>query len=265
MIKDWRLLKKIYGEEGEEVVDSRDLTEKELLEYVGPDSEIRAEFNAFRRFRDEEALMKHVKNYSDAQLRKLVMLFSAFSLHSKALIVGIEALNRFPDDPELLTLTLRAARHVDRGGAGQHLLVKLIFKIPRAKLDYGGYQEALWFLLPNAAEDHELCRELLKDYSAKLEKDEHADLPDEIAYWLLLSELELALGNREAADNALETLFEKLPPDWKALGGEVSPAQLRDMIDRCYQLGRDYMREFELVKRAWAMRRRLAHRAPEEA
>ena len=264
MIKDWRLLKIIYDKDGEEEVDARDFTEKELLEYIGPDSDLRAEFNAFRRFRDEEALMENVKHYSDEQLRKLVMLFSAFSLHSKALIVGIEALNRFPDDPELLTLCLRAARQVDRGGAGQHLLVKLIFKIPRSELSYEGYQEALWFLLPNAAEDCELCRELLKDYSARLKKDHCADLPDEIAYWLLLSELELSLGHREAAGSALETAFEKLPPDWKELGGEVSSAQLRDMIDRCYPLGRDYMREFELVKRAWTIRRRLAFRAPEE-
>lgn len=265
MNRDWRMLKMFYGDNGDEEIEPRDFTEKELLEYIGPDSEIRAEFNAFLRFRDEEALMEHVKNYEDVQLRQLVRLFSAFSLHTKTLIVGLAALERFPDDPELLTLALRAARHVDRGGAGQHLLVKLIFQLPRSKLGYDGCQEALLYLLPNAyEEDRALCRELFAHYKDKLENDHRADLKDEIAYWLLLSEMELALGNREMADSALGTAFEKLPPDWKALGGEVSSEQLREMIDRCYQFGRDYMKEFEWVNRAWALRRKLALQAPEE-
>ena len=63
MIKDWRLLKMICDEDGEEEIDTRDFTEKELLEYIGPDSEIRAEFTAFQRFRDEETLMENVGNY----------------------------------------------------------------------------------------------------------------------------------------------------------------------------------------------------------
>lgn len=255
MIKDWRILKRVYDENGEEEVESCDFTVKELLEYVGDDSEIWAEFNAFRQFRDEEALMENVSHYKIDQIVRLITLFNAFSLWSKGLIVGLEAISRPKEKmnpklyPYLLTLTLRAARHVDPHGVAQHLFVKLIYDIPKEELDYDAYQEAIQFLLVSPREDYEICKALLEEYHDRYKNDTE--------YWLYLGELEYALENFEEADDALSMVFERLPDDWKECGEEMTPRKRSELIDRCYQLGRDYAREHELVKRAWKLRRLL--------
>ena len=197
--KDWQILKCLYNSEDgyEDECSSEVYSEREILEYIGTDDVIRAEWTAFQLFRDEGELRKHVADYPVESLQKLMMTFICFDQFSKALLVGKEGLKHHPNDPQLLTYCLRAASHADRGGAGQHLFVKLFYDIPREKLPNDGYQEAVRFLLPTAKMDEALCRELLKDY--------HHFYPSNQEYWLLLSELELALQNNTDAMAALKS------------------------------------------------------------
>lgn len=257
MIQDWHILKTGIDTVGDEEEDEcTENTYRDRMTRVGPDCFVRAAFRDHRRLRDEEALLANVPNYSDEQLRKLVALFNIFGICSKGLIVGMEALKRYPDDPYLLARALRAARHIDRSGLGSNLFVRLVYAVPRDQLDVDGYQEAIRFLLPSAEQDHELCRELLGDY--------HRFFPDDAAYWLFLCELELALGNRAAAGDALKTAFDRLPSEWKDLGENASPRELGKLVDRCCEAGRDYEREHEAFQQARELRRRLEQSSPQE-
>ena len=192
--KDWQILKCLYNSEDgcyEDECSSEKCSEREILEYIGTDDVIRADWTAFQLFREDDELRKHIADYPVNSLQKLMMTFICFDQFSKALLVGKEGLKHHPNDPQLLTYCLRAASYSDRGGAGKHFFVKLIYDVPREKLPNDGYQEAVHFLLPTAKMDEALCRELLKDYRHFYPLDQE--------YWLLLCELELALKNNADA------------------------------------------------------------------
>lgn len=250
MMKDWNNLKRLMFEPGGEVDETQRCLEKEApQEPPFSDERTLAAFLAVQPTPDERTLMKTVCHYTDDQLQKNLLLYNCFSDWTKALIVGLEALKRNQNEPYLLTLCLRAARHTGCIEIGRQLLARLICDIPRDQMDCDGYLEAIRFLLLSENPDHALCRELLGDY--------HARFPDDLEHWLLLSELECALGNDAAASAALKTVFDRMPPGWKACGEAPSPGQLKEMVDRCYEAGRDYAREHELHSRAWRLKRRM--------
>ena len=250
MKKDWDILKRLFFESADESADGHArCLERTAHDARFPDARTLIVYLAVQPTPREETLLKNVCNYTDIQLRRSLLLYTCFSNWTECMIVAAEALNRYSDDPYLLTLCLRAARHNGSSELGQRAFARLIDDIPRDQLDCDGFQEAILFSLSAADSDPAPCRALLDDY--------HTRFPEDPEYWLLLSKLEHMQGDDAAADAALRTVFDRMPQDWKACGKAPSPEQIKALIDSCHEAGRDFEREYDLCEQAWELEKLL--------
>ena len=162
MENDWKLLMQLI-ECTEDEEDAGELAEQEYQAFEEMSPEELRIFFISQRANELELLRTHVHNYSLENMRKLILLNICFNDLEKALIIGEEALRKYPDEQDMLVYTVRAATKIDRS-RGKEAFMKLTREISRNSLSAEGYRAAIRYLIPAIRQDQSLVRELLSDY-----------------------------------------------------------------------------------------------------